>query len=494
MQTVTPQGSERPQITAPILERSLRGRAMRGAGLAFVRYGGAQTLRLIGNLILTRLLFAEAFGLMSLVAVLLQGLQMFSDVGIRQSIVRSGRGDDPVFLDTAWSVQVLRGTGQWLVACALALPFARFYEEPLLVQMVPVVALTAVMNGFASTKVFTLDRQLRLGRLVLMEIVSQACGTALMIALAFSWRSVWALVIGTMLTSAVRTTLSFTLLPGHSNRFRWEPAARSELFGFGRWVFVSTMLTFTAQSADRLIFGKLMTMQMLGVYSIGRMMAAAPTEAVAQVGMSVVFPLFSQIIASGQQLRPLFVRVRRPLLVLSGWVLAVLAACGGSLIDVLYDDRYAEAGWVVQMLAVNAWFTVLSNVNVAALLALGQSKWMAATTAVKTATLIVAIPIGASLGGFRGAVIGIGVAELAQCLVSAAVVVRQKLASPGQDLPLTGLMLGSALAGYWSGHAVALPSLQALLVSAAVVTLLWLPVAWPLLRLLLRDRRALFAV
>ena len=57
-------------------------------------------MRLISNLILTRLLVPELFGLMALVNTFIQGLFLFSDVGIATSIIRSPRGDDPVFLNT----------------------------------------------------------------------------------------------------------------------------------------------------------------------------------------------------------------------------------------------------------------------------------------------------------------------------------------------------------------------------------------------------------
>jgi hypothetical protein len=83
----------------------------------------------VGNLILTRLLFPEAFGLMALVQVFLSGLQMFSDIGIQTSVIRSKRGEDPAFLDTAWTVQVLRGGLLWLGCLGIAGPAAAFYEE-----------------------------------------------------------------------------------------------------------------------------------------------------------------------------------------------------------------------------------------------------------------------------------------------------------------------------------------------------------------------------
>jgi O-antigen/teichoic acid export membrane protein len=477
----------------PALDRSLRGRALRNAALTFVRYGGSQIVRLLGNLILSRLLFAEAFGLMALISVLLQALQMFSDVGIRPSIVRSGRGDDPVFLDTAWTVQVVRGVGQWLVACALAEPFAHFYGEPQLARIIPVAALSAVVLGCASTKQFTQDRAMRLGRLVIMELSAQASGTLLMVVLAFTSRSVWALVYGALLTAIVRSTLSFVLLPGRNNRLCWEPQARNELFSFGRWVFISTMLTFTAQATDRLVFGKLVSLEVLGVYSIGKMLASAPIEAVAQISMSVVFPLLSRIVVAKQDLPPVFTSARRPVLIIAGFALSGLAACGRTLIGLLYDARYAEAGWVLQVLALSAWFTALLNVNMAALLALGQSKWMAATSSAKTVAMVALIPLGAHLYGFHGAVLALAGAEALQCLVASAVVQRQRLAPPFRDAPLTATVFAAAAAGSVAPRMLGMHGVPALLLTACTVVLCWLPWGWPLLVRVARERGALLA-
>src|SRR6056297_894581 len=110
---------------------ALRARAIRSTALTVFKFGGANFLRLGSNLILTRILFPEAFGLMALVAVFLTGLKMFSDFGLNASIIRSARGDDPIFLQTAWTVQILRGIMLWLISVMLAGPVAAFYEEPL---------------------------------------------------------------------------------------------------------------------------------------------------------------------------------------------------------------------------------------------------------------------------------------------------------------------------------------------------------------------------
>src|SRR5687768_12690090 len=153
-------------------EPSLKSRAVRGALFTFTRYGGAQIIRLAANLLLTRLLFVETFGLMALISVLLQALEMFSDIGIGPSIIRSRRGDDPRFLDTMWTVQIVRGFGVWIVACIVAAPFAQFYEQPVLAQAIPFAGLNALIAGFASTKQYTLNRHLYLGRVTVLELVA----------------------------------------------------------------------------------------------------------------------------------------------------------------------------------------------------------------------------------------------------------------------------------------------------------------------------------
>ncbi len=123
-------------------------RALRSIAWLAMRYGGTQGLRLASNLILTRILFPEAFGLMALVAMVTTGISLFSDIGLGPAISQNPRGDDPEFLDTAWVMQVIRGVGLWLVTCLLALPVAQFYGEPDLALYLPIAGLPSPSTGW----------------------------------------------------------------------------------------------------------------------------------------------------------------------------------------------------------------------------------------------------------------------------------------------------------------------------------------------------------
>ena len=126
---------------------SLSARVLRSSALTMAGFGVSQGLRLVSNLVLTRLLFPEAFGLMALVMVFLMGLGQFSDVGVTPAILQSKRGDDRDFLNTAWTIQVIRGFGLWIVAVAAAWPMAALYGEPILTQLLPVAALTLLISA-----------------------------------------------------------------------------------------------------------------------------------------------------------------------------------------------------------------------------------------------------------------------------------------------------------------------------------------------------------
>ena len=92
-------------------------------GFAFM-----QVLRFVLSPIVTRLVSQHVFGVINLANLFIQGLHMFSDLGIRQCVVNSSRGEDPTFLNTAWTLQVMRGSVLWVMTLKV---FMRFAEPTL---------------------------------------------------------------------------------------------------------------------------------------------------------------------------------------------------------------------------------------------------------------------------------------------------------------------------------------------------------------------------
>lgn len=436
-----------PPLPAEQPKGTSTGAVKRGSLWAVAGYGGSQVLRFAGNMVLWRLLYPEAFGLMALVNVFMMALGMFSDVGITPSIVQNPRGDEPAFLNTAWTIQVIRGIVMALIGAILAAPLAAFYDEPSLAYVVPVVCLNSVLAGFNSTKPIVAARHIQLERTTIIDLTSQGLGILVMIVLAYFYRSIWALVIGGNIGVFAKMVLSHTFLTGVSNRFLWDKDCARALMSFGRWIFLSTLLNFAVTQSDRLLFGKWLSMDQFGVYSIATALATLPATVLSSVLGSVVFSLLSRVHNDGGNVTHALLSSRRPWLILCGYGTACLIAGGPALVLTLYDDKATAAGWMTQLLAAGLWFSALESANSRALLATGKSNWMAIASSSKLVGMIVCIPLGMHWFGFPGAVAGLAGAEILRYLTSLLGCLRLNIRPQLDDLLLTVVLVGTSLVG-----------------------------------------------
>lgn len=353
----------------------LRSLALRGTAITLGGTAGQQFLRLVSNLILTRLLFPEAFGMMALIQSFTAGLQMFSDIGLRPSIIQNKRGEDPDFLNTAWTLQIIRGVLLWLAACLLAWPLSVFYEEPLILWLLPVVGLNALITGFNSTKPLVANRNLRLGRQTLIAFASQIAGLVAMIGMALIWPSVWSLVVGGLVSCLIGVWANHHFMPGMNNRLRWEPEAVRELLGFGQFIFLSTLATYFVGQGDKLFMGRVVSLSDLGIYNIGLFLALFPGMLGGMVATRVLFPLYRQLPPSGGARNMSKIRRARNLITGGQMIIyAGLALVGIPLVDLLYDDRYVAAGPMLLILALSQLPGAVLVGNSRLLLAEGDSR------------------------------------------------------------------------------------------------------------------------
>jgi len=381
-------------------------------------YGTGELLRLAANLFLARLLFPEAFGLTALVSILMQGLEMLSDVGLQASIVQNKRGDDPAFLNTAWTIQVVRGMVLYLIALLLAWPFAQIYDAPELVWLVPVGCFSVVFTALNSTSLFTLRRHLRIGTIAIIDLSSRAACVVVMVVWALIHPTVWALVAGGLTAALCELVASHCVKVGYRNRFHWDPEAALDIVNFGKWIFGSTAVFFLSRQGDRLLLGRFLGVSFLGVYSIAVFLSDAVGAAITQLTHGVLYPVFSEIARERRdQLRDAYYRARLRLDALSLTALGGLMALGPWLIDFLYDERYQEAGWILSALCIRVAMSCTLAPCETCLFSIGQTRWSLYRSIGRTVWVFVGIPIGYSISGIPGIVWATALCEIPVLLI-----------------------------------------------------------------------------
>lgn len=428
------------QQREPTLAESFGGRlswrhpAVRAAVLTFGGYGSMQVLRFASNLVLTRLLLPEAFGVMVLVNLVIYGLHMFSDIGLGPSVVQNPRGEETAFLWTAWTVNILKNMGLWCVACALSWPLARLYREPQLASVLPVVAINLILEAAVSAKTGVLRRRLELGRLVLLELSTYALSVAIMIAVASVFPSVWALAIGSLAGNSALMVLSHLVLGGPSMRFALDREVVAQLFAFGRWLFVSSILTFLCGQLDRVVLGGFMSITELGVYSIAFMLAQTLVAIVDTIAQRVLFPLYSRAAELGRaHLRRQAFRFRAVLMLVSLPPMWVVTAFGPEIVAFLYRAEYHAAGEMLQVLGAGAIFTLILAPVENVLLGSGDSRRHFLLQLIKSAVLVAAMLLGGVWYGAWGVIFGYAASRLLYYPFQAILIRRYGVWMPGLD-------------------------------------------------------------
>jgi O-antigen/teichoic acid export membrane protein len=445
------------RISGLLNSSSLTARVLRSSVLTVVGFGFSQGLRLVSNLLLTRLLFPEAFGLMALVMVFMVGLQMFSDFGIGPAIARSARGDDPVFLDTVWTVQILRGIVLFGIGCLLAAPMAAFYNEPLLFWMLIVASFQFLLSGLMPTRRETANRHLALGKLTALEMIAQVLSLLVLATLALWFRSVWALVFGTLIGVSIQLVLLTLFLPGHRNRLQWDRAAVGEVVHFGKWIFLSTICGFLLAQGDKLILGKFLPLDVFGIYNIGFFLGSFPLMLGLMVISRVLIPVYRDCPPKAS--RENFLKLRRMrVLATAGFLSMVgtLAIVGPWLVDFLYDARYLSAGPVVVLITCINIPVVIGLTYDQAALAAGDSRGFFVVSATKALFVVLGLMIGVQTGGLVGALIGQGLGILAAYPALVWLSSRLGVWDPLHDLGFAALgLLVAVTAVWWNWAAIA---------------------------------------
>ncbi|MCC7408701.1 MAG: oligosaccharide flippase family protein [Phycisphaeraceae bacterium] len=433
--------------------RSLRAMAVRGSVWTMAGFGLSQVIRLGGSMVTTRLLYPEAFGLMALVGLLMQGLVMFSDVGVGSCLVRSDRGDDERFLNTAWTIQVMRGLVLWAAAVALTWPMAWFYEEPALLTLVPIASLTAVISGFEPTKIHGCRRHLRLGKLTAVDLATQVISVVVMIGWAWLYPTVWALVGGTLLSGAARVVMAMVALDGPRNWFGWDRESRIELLDFGKWIFFSSAAFFIGTQMDRLLLGKTVGPGMLGVYSLAVMMSALFVDLNRRLARNVVYSAVSRIFRQQpHRLGEVYARASGVMGLMFLPALGMMMTSGAWSIWLLYDPRYAEAGWIFELLCFGAAMRCMLEPMEQCLVAVGVPRYSLGQNLLRLGWVGVGVPVGWIVGGTIGVVWAVATCEFPTMVLFYWGMARRGMLSGWHEARSWSMVLGGAAAGcgvYW---------------------------------------------
>ena len=411
--------TDMPQPPQP----SLRQRILRAASWDVGGSIVGSALRLASNLIMTRLLMPEAFGMLALAVTIMTAITLSTDIGIHRSITREPDGDQTHFLRVAWVVKILRSSfiaagillaalGVWFLAPAYA-PEGTIYAQPEMPGLIAMIALSPLINGLVSTRRELAIRQMNRKPTVLIRLSGQALSVLSMILFAQISPTVWALMCGMLVNNLVFCIASHLFMEGPTMRFEWNRGIADRLWKFGKWIMASSALSFLARNADKFVLGGLLGSATFGLYVIAQIWIDSIRQVIGQLNNGLGFPVVAETSRTRPKEMPRLYRrfqYRIDLICVGAFLLGVLG--GPALIGLLYTDAYQDAGRYLQLMA---FMLLVLRFNTLGSLVLnaGNSRAMLITAILRAVASIGLMILGYRYFGVEGAILGVAAAPLA---------------------------------------------------------------------------------
>lgn len=398
---------------------SLTRQMMSASGFSALGTVGQAVLRLGSNLITTRLLFPEAFGLIAIVVTIQSLCLLVTDVGISRSIVRDKDGEDPRYLQVAWTMQtmVLIGVAVMMLLAAGLVGWIgpvlstsdSVFADPTLPWLIAFCALTPIATIGLTPAQIVASRRLQEGRLALFTFLSQLLGTVVVIGTLYMVPSVWVLAIGLIVQALIRSILSLIMFP-YPGLKPWPLFDRDLMrrqWQFGRFVLLTSPLNFFFKQGDRLLLGAMLDARTFGFYVIAMVWVEAIRTAAEKIMNSVGYAGIAQVVRDRpERLAAVYPRYQAAMALLFVGSAFAVVLIGPSVIRALYEEEYAPVADFLVLLGLMLVFVRFYAVGTVKL-AQGRSDQTLFIAVLRAVGMLVSVPVGFALYGTTGAVIGV---------------------------------------------------------------------------------------
>jgi O-antigen/teichoic acid export membrane protein len=366
-------------------------------------YGSLAFVRLASSLILTRLLTPTVYGIFAILMSFVFTIELLSDVGPAALVIRHPRGDDPAFIHTIWTIRLGRAAVNFALLFLCAPLIGSLYHQPALVGPCRLLSVNFLLTGSESMGYILAQRhqKARIGNYA--EFCSNIVMTIAVICLAFALRNVYALLFGFLLQRAILVVTSHFLYRDIGVGLAFDREAVREQFRFARVVTPSSILTMMLNQYDKLIFLRLFSAPLLGVYAIAGNMLAPAKSIIMNNARLILYARCAEYFRSNRETaRERYYNENKKLLLLGILLPAVVAGFSQSFVSVLYDPRYEFGGYVLMVLGLGAMVSAFFNASENVLVAAGMTHAVLVGNALLLGSLVPASLLGYYFYGLKG--------------------------------------------------------------------------------------------
>jgi O-antigen/teichoic acid export membrane protein len=340
---------------------SLKLKAISGIKWTTIGTIGRALFQLLQISILTRFLPKEAFGLVAMALFVVHFSNIFVDMGMTSAILHRQDATRNEYSSIYW-LNIFISLFLYGILIFSAPVVARFYEEPELHLLVPILGVNLLLMASGRQHRTIMQKQFQFKTITIIELISYFLGLITATLLAINNFGVYSLVYSTLLASFISNSL-FLIQNLRMNpiRLHFRLKETKPFLKIGGFTVGSTLLDFFSREIDVLIIGKMLGSENLGVYSLAKQIVLKLYSIINPIIITVLSPLLSSIQKEKERLKTAYLRVIKYLAYINFPVYLLVIVVSKEILHVVYGPGYAESFPVLSFLAFAYCLSALSN-------------------------------------------------------------------------------------------------------------------------------------
>ncbi|ALO15605.1 Teichuronic acid biosynthesis protein TuaB [Salinivirga cyanobacteriivorans] len=276
---------------------------------AFINKGGLEVSGFFFGIILARLIAPAEFGLLAMIQVFVGLARFIQNFGFAEALIQSKRVNNKDY-STIFFFNLFISLFLYVIFYLLAPVFAEIYTQPRLSYITRILSLSFIINAFVSAHIVFLKKHFSFKKVAIIDIVSILTNYAVSVTLAFLDYGVWAIVYGSLVMSIVKAIL-YWVYSGWRPTFYFSISVLKNLFHFGFFAFLNTVLNYFGRNVDNFMIGKLVGDTSLGHYNRAYKLMLLPLENISGSIKQVMLPAMSESQDDKKNLHMLYLRSTR---------------------------------------------------------------------------------------------------------------------------------------------------------------------------------------
>jgi lipopolysaccharide exporter len=415
-------------------------------------------LKLGSSMILTRILQPQAYGIITILMSILFVVEMLSDLAVHTFIIRDPNGEEPRFLNTAWSIRLARSLINCVIVLAFASLISSLYGAPALTAPLRIMSVWFVLGGLESMSYPLAIRRKNSRVFVYAELKAAILSTAFTIVYCLLSRDYWGMVYGILVNRALITIMSHFVYPEIRLRLQIDREAARAMFGISKFALPSSLLWLAISQFDKIVFLRLFNLPLLGVYGLAGNIAGPIESLITKISQMVIYPRCAHYFRTDRATYSLKyytenVRVFASMIIPP----AVVGGAAQLIVVKLYDSRYAQAGAVLGAFMVRAVILSLASSAAEMLIATGEYQVLLVGNVLTGTWICLATFVGYYMFGFMGFVYGVSLSGVPQFCYFLYLQSKKDIVIVRYELYRLAFALVVGLVAYWmSGLILAL--------------------------------------